>query len=119
MLAIKGLENNKSCGLDGIYAEHLKFASCHLVELLSLCFTSFFIHSVLPDSLISVILVPVIKDKAGNITSKDNYRPIALASIVSKVVELILLNRLSEVVATAPNQFGFKKKHSTYGSSYM
>ena len=60
VLAIKDLANNKSCGLDGIYAEHLKFASCHLVELLSLCFTSFFIHSVLPDSLISVILVPII-----------------------------------------------------------
>ena len=119
VLAIKGLENNKSYGLDGIYAEHLKFASCNLVELLSLCFTSFFLHSVLPDSLISVILVPVIKDKAGNITSKDNHRPIALASIVSKVVELILLNRLSDVVATAANQFGFKKKHSTDQAIYV
>ena len=52
---IRGLERNKSCGMDGIYAEHLKYASTHLLDLLSLCFTSLFVHGVLPDSMISVI----------------------------------------------------------------
>ena len=33
------------------------------------------------------MLVPVIKDKNGKINSKDNYRRIALASIISKVFE--------------------------------
>ena len=39
--------------------------------------------------------------------------PIALASIVSKVLEKILLNRLYIFLDTCSNQFGFKKKHST------
>ena len=85
--AIKELALNKSCGLDGITAEHIKFASDRLPYLLSLAFTGFFIHGFLPDSMISVLIVPVIKDKAGAINSKDNYRPIALASIVSKLIE--------------------------------
>ena len=92
--AIKNLSLNKSCGLDGITAEHLKFASEQLPYLLSMCITSFFIHGFLPDSMLSVLIIPVIKDKAGNINSKDNYKPIALASIISKIVEMIMFDRI-------------------------
>ena len=111
--AIKNLSSNKSCGLDGITAEHLKFATERLPYLLSMCITSFFIHGFLPDSMLSVLIIPVIKDKAGNINSKDNYRPIALASIISKIVEMIMFDRMETHLLTQPNQFGFKKKHGT------
>jgi len=70
-------------------------------------------HGILPDSILSVILEPVIKDKAGKINSVDNYRPVALASILSKVLERIILNRLEHFVLTSDNQFGFKPKHGT------
>ena len=33
----------------------------------------------------------VIKDVAGRISSKDNDRPIDLASVISKLVEVIML----------------------------
>ena len=111
--AIKELGLNKSCGIDGITAEHLKYASERLPLLLSMAITGFFVHGFLPDSMLSVLIVPVIKDKAGTINSKDNYRPIALASIVSKLVEMIMLNRMETHLLTQPNQFGFKKKHGT------
>jgi len=42
------------------------------------------IHEMLPDSMLAVTLVPVIKDKAGKVGSVENYRPIALASVLSK-----------------------------------
>ena len=111
--AIKELGLNKSCGMDGITAEHLRYASERLPYLLSLVITGFFVHGFLPDSMISVLIVPVIKDKAGAINSKDNYRPIALASIVSKLVEKIMLNRMETYLLTQSNQFGFKKKLGT------
>ena len=38
----------------------------------------------------AVTLVPVIKNKAGKIGSMDNYRPITLASVISKVLESLL-----------------------------
>ena len=44
--------------------------------------------------MLSVVLVPVIKDKAGEISSKDNYRPIALASVFSKLIKIINLDRI-------------------------
>ena len=92
--AIKKLDINKACGSDGICSEHIKYADKALIPLLSLCFTSFFAHGFLPETMLSVVLVPVIKDKAGKISSKDNYRPIALASVFSKMIEVIILARI-------------------------
>ena len=111
--AISQLADNKASGPDNITAEHLKHASPRVAVLLSICFTGLMSHGLLPDSMLSVTLVPVIKDKAGKVGSMDNYRPIALASILSKVIERILLDRLSSYITTADNQFGFKAKHGT------
>ncbi len=111
--AIEKLSMNKACGLDQITAEHLKHAYHRLHVLLAMCFTGLLMHGILPDSMLSVLLVPVIKDKTGKISSIDNYRPIALASTISKVLERIILDRLSEYVGTTDNQFGFKSKLGT------
>ena len=113
MQAISGLSMNKSCGMDGVYAENIKYSDTAIVPLLAMCFSSMLIHGYLPSSMISILLVPVIKDKVGKINAKDNYRPIALASVVSKLFERIVMNRIEDSIDTSSNQFGFKKKHST------
>ena len=111
--AIEQLKDNKARGSDKITAEHLKHASPKVAVLLAICFTGLLTHGVLPNSLLSVTLVPVIKDKAGKVGSLDNYRPIALASVMSKVLERVLLDRLSSFLDTTDNQYGFKAKHGT------
>ena len=105
--------------MDGIYTEHLKYASDCLIPLLGMCFTGLFVHGVLPDSLMSVVLVPIIKNKCGNINSQDNYRPIALASIISKVMEKVILNRIENFLITKNIQFGFMKGHGNYQWIYV
>ena len=110
---IRSLEKNKSCGLDNIYAEHFIHCSRRLVPLLAMCFSSILVHGVLPDTMISVVLIPVIKNKSKSICDKENYRPIALASIASKILEKILYNRMAEKLYTKNNQFGFKNRHGT------
>ena len=84
-----------------------------MADLLSQCMSSFFTHGSLPDSMIANVLVPVIKSKTGRSMSKDKYRPIELASVVSKVAEIVIYNRISVYLDTYPNQFGFKRNHST------
>ena len=113
MSCIKGLADNKSCGLDGVSAEHLKHCNNRIVPMLAMCFNGFFIHGVLPPSMISVVLVPIVKDKRASVCSTANYRPIALASIMSKLLEKIIYHRISDTLVTSCNQFGFKSKHST------
>ena len=111
--AIRKLDCGKACGDDAISAEHLKYASNRILPLLSMCFTSCFVHGWLPAKMISVILVPIIKDKTGKINCSSNYRPIALSSILSKVLETIIFNKLQYYLVTCDNQFGFKPKHGT------
>ena len=91
------------------YAENLLYAYCsrRVLPLLALCLTSLFIHGFLPDYVICS------RGLLRRINDSDNYRPIALASIVSKVVEKVILNRISEFLLTTCNQFGFKNKLGT------
>ena len=110
---IRNLEFGKSACPDSICAEALKCAHDQLSVLLCLCFTLFLSHGHLPLKLIQTTIVPIIKNKCGNISSSNNYRPIALATIISKLLESILLMKCEEYLCTSANQFGFKMAHGT------
>ena len=43
--------------------------------------------------------------------NSSNYRPIALATIISKMFESVLLLKCAEYLSTSDNQFGFKSHH--------
>ena len=58
-------------------------------------------------------LCQLLRTKNGKIGNTDNYRPIALATVVSKTVETIILHRMSAFLDTNCNQFGFKRKLGT------
>ena len=76
------LSSGRSSGCDELTAEHFKFAGVPCAIHLSLCFSMMLSHNFLPSSLSNVVLNPILKDKtgSGNMSDKDNYRPIALAS---------------------------------------
>ena len=46
-------------------------------------------------------------------SSSKKYRAIAIASLLSKVLERILLSRYESICSSSPLRFGFKKGHST------
>ena len=110
---IAKLECGKSAGPDGICAEYLKFSNVKLHTLLALCFSLCLSHGYLPIALIETTIIPIVKNKSGNLSDSNNYRPIALATIVSKMLESVLLIKCGEYLTTCDNQFGFKSCHST------
>ena len=63
--------------------------------------------------MINSVIIPLIKNKCGDQTDKNNYRPIALSSNISKVFEHVIAERLEVYLWTNDNQFGFKSGHST------
>ena len=70
-------------------------------------------HGYVADDLVKVVLVPIVKSKTGDVTSKDNYRPIALACVISKVFELLLIELSADKLESDDHQFAFKAEHST------
>ena len=57
-------------------------------------------------------MIPIPKS-CHDLSSSDNYRPISLASCLSKVLERIVLNQYSSFFSSHPLQFGFKSGSST------
>ena len=86
----------------------IKFYLCYQCVFLAYAYMG-----VLPDSLVAVVLVPISKNKSESVCNKNNYRPIALASVTSEVLEYILFIRIQQYLYTSSSQFGFKAKHST------
>ena len=109
----KKLENNKAVGMDLTPNEFYKFAPLNVLIVISLFFGAFLNHSFLPNILMRVLIIPLLKSKMKDPTISMNYRPIAISTAASKIFENLMLTRLHEYMYTTDNQFGFKSGHST------
>ena len=78
-----------------------------IADFLSSLFTVLLRHGYLPACLKDCILVPVPKS-GKDPTNVDNYRPIALASTLSKALEWCILIQFEYGLSTSDFQFGFK-----------
>ena len=111
--ALKKLKHGKAAGPDELHAEALIGSHERLHVLLALCFSAMLSHGYIPANMMSTKIIPIVKNKCGKLTDTNNYRPVALANITSKLFEFILLNRCETYLYTNDNQFGFKEGHST------
>lgn len=99
---------NKACGLDGVCVESMKNGPIelhsHLASFVSMCLS----HSTLSKVVADVFITPILKGKSCDISDKNSYRPIAISSAISKLVESVLRNRLLPFIGTCHNQMGYK-----------
>ena len=49
------------------------------------------LHGYIPKPCINTVIVPIVKNKNGNHQVCGNYRPIAIATVVSKLFEQVIL----------------------------
>ena len=77
------------------------------------------VHGYIPNSCLNTTIVPICKNKSGNMSDTSNYRPVAVATVVSKVLEHFILSNISIFLGTTDNQFGFKADHSTDQCSFL
>ncbi|CAG9131273.1 unnamed protein product [Plutella xylostella] len=59
------------------------------------------------------VVVPVLKNKTGDVGDMNNYRPISLATILAKVFDALLNVHLQNHLVLHGNQFGFRPNLST------
>ena len=74
--AIEGLKGNKASGTDNVFAEQQErnFTYCQCLALVLKPAWYMVFYQVGP-TMTNTILVPIIKDKTGNASSKANYSP--------------------------------------------
>ena len=112
--AIMKLKCNKAYGPDGISAEAIKYGGQLLSVHLTILFNMFTAHCYLPADFMKTTVVPLLKNKSGDICDVNNYRAIALSNCTSKLLESVILHCFQlHDTADSDYQFGFKTGHST------
>lgn len=109
---IRSLKSKDSVGYDGICTKAIKYVYDIIASPLTHIINLSISNGVYPDKLKPVIIKPIYKK--GNKNDINNYRPIALASIFSKIFEKViyesLYNYLEKYNIFADEQLGFRKK---------
>jgi hypothetical protein len=111
---IKSLQNKNSCGADLLSNRMLKAEKYAFAKLLKPLINECIETGIFPDTLKRAIVIPIFKKGATN--NLNNYRPISLLPVMSKVFEKVINSQLSAVTEAEfidDNQFGFRKEHST------
>ena len=97
--ALRKMKNRKSGGADGLLAEHLKNGGPTLIVWLKRIFNTIIRLEQIPPSLKLGVIVPVHKGKGRDPHNCNNYRGITLTSVLSKCLEVIILERLESLFA--------------------
>jgi len=93
------MKRGKAPGVDEIKTEHLLYAHPIVTVLLCLLFNIMLKQGTVPSVFSDGIVVPVIKDRNGDI---NNYRAITLSSCTSKLLEMCLIEVGSKTLYSTP-----------------
>ena len=114
-LYISQMENNKSIGPYSVPVPFLKILKTHISPLISSLINDSFLRGIFPSKLKLAKVTPVFKK--GSRQDKDNYRPISVLSIFSKIFEKAMFKHLYSYLESRnilyPLQFGSRQKCST------
>ena len=91
---MKCLKCGKAAGPDGVTAEHIKYGGLTVLRWLQKVFNQILSLEDIPSSLKEGILLPLFTRKGKDPLLATSYRGITISSLLSKLLELIILNRL-------------------------
>ena len=111
--AISKLKNDKVDPLYHFNSDCIKNAPLILCELLAKLFKIYLIRGHISSVIMVSTVIPLIKDKLGDISSSNNYRSIALSSLVLKMFDWIILLLHGDKLGTDELQLGYQQKTST------
>ncbi|KAL9956690.1 hypothetical protein ACROYT_G038209 [Oculina patagonica] len=112
---LKNISSNKASGIDNISARMLKLAAPIIAPSIAKLTNCSFDTSVFPQRWKTAKVTPLFK--GGDTESVNNYRPISVLPVLSKVIERhvhdSLYGYLMDNNLIYSKQSGFRKRHST------
>ena len=88
----------------GFSSEVYKFASERLLTMMSILLSGCMMTGKLKNSLMHVVIIPLLKCKSKDPADVNNYMPIQIATVLSKVLGQVLLSLLARYLWTADSQ---------------
>ena len=112
---IVNLPAKNSCGYDDISSIFLKRITTSIIKPLTIVINQVLNNGIFPDKLKIAKVVPIFK--SGDCALTNNYRPISLLPVISKVIEKIIYTQLSLYFESnklfSDSQYGFRPNRST------
>ena len=112
---LKSLERKKATGIDNLPASLLKDGANTIAVPLAYLINLSIQTGMIPNEWKIARIIPLYK--SGSKSSFDNYRPISILPVISKIIEKIIhkqfMDFLEENKLLYKNQFGFRSKMST------
>jgi len=115
--ALSQLKIGKTDCSSDLTTDHLINGTSRLYSVLSTLFQSMVTHGYTPGAMLFSSILPIVKDRRKSTTYSDNYRGIAISSVLGKVLDNIIINSTS--VSSSQYQFGFKKGLSTTHCTFV
>ena len=112
---IRKLKSKSSSGHDGLSSIQLKYISDDIITVLTHIINQSLCTGIFPTSLKIAKISPIFKKGDPHLT--DNYRPISLLPVMSKIFEKVVFIQLYDYLTKNKllydSQYGFRKLHST------
>ena len=109
------LKESKSTGLDTIPSRALKISASVIAPSITWIFNLSLKKGIFVDEWKKAWVLPIYK--SGNRHNCENYRPISILPVISKILERCVFNQLynflNENSLLSKHQFGFRPKNST------
>ena len=109
------LNNSKGIGLDGYSVKVVKYVINDIAYPLCKIFNQSFLIGIFPDKLKHAKITPIFKSDDKLLV--NNYRPVSLLPVLSKILEKLMHKRIMAFVdkykILCENQYGFRAEHST------
>ncbi len=106
---LKRVNVRKAAGPDGITGHVLRFCADQLAGLFTSIFNESLAASVVPTSFKKSVIIPVLKNSKPSCLNSclNDYRPVALTSIVMKVFQRLLKNHICSSIPATLDHFQF------------
>ena len=111
--AISKLKTDKIDEQGKCFSNNFIYSTDLLYRHVSVLFTSMINHGNAPAEFLKSSMLPLPKGARADLSNCDMYRSIAISSLLSKILDNLIIERQQDFLSTLNYQFGFKAKSST------
>ena len=113
------IKQDKTDPIFNFSSDCFKNAPGILYDQLAAISRGFLLHGHISSVLLLATLVPIVKDKLGNICSSDNYRSIAISSLILKIFDWVIILLYGDKLGLDELQFSYQPNISTNMCTWM
>ena len=117
--AIKCLSNGKNDEVYNVFSDNFIHATDLACDILGILTSTMLKHGTASELINKAIIKPIPKNKTKSLSDSKNYRAISKNSIMSKILDNVLINLMGDKISTSTYQFAYKAGFSTSLCSFL